>query len=83
MVVKTAFLYGFIDQLIYIETPKGTEIETKNMVWKLLKALYGLKDSPRLCYKRFLFPSCKDRFNTDSHKPQHICVGGRLERPCA
>lgn len=53
MDVKTAFLYGLIDQLIYVEQPKGTESEaTKNMVCKLLKALYGLKQSPRLWYER-------------------------------
>ena len=54
MDVKTAFLYGLIDQLIYMEIPKGTETEaTKNMVCKLLKAIYGLKQSPRLWYERF------------------------------
>ena len=53
MDVKTAFLYGLIDQLIYVEIPKGTETEAnKNMVCRLLKALYGLKQSPRLWYER-------------------------------
>lgn len=27
MDVKTAFLYGLIDKLIYVEIPKGTESE--------------------------------------------------------
>ena len=53
MDVKTAFLYGFIDQLIYVEMPKENEIEAnKNIVCKLLKALYGLNQSPRLWYER-------------------------------
>lgn len=53
MDVKTAFLYGLIDQLIYVEIPKGPETEAnKNMVCRLLKALYGLKQSPRLWYER-------------------------------
>lgn len=52
MDVKTAFLYGLIDQLVYVEIPKGTESESnRNMVCKLLKALYGLKQSPRLWYE--------------------------------
>ena len=54
MGVKMAFLYGFIDQLIYVKLPKETKTEsTRNMVCKWLKALYGLKQSPRLWYKRF------------------------------
>lgn len=53
MDVKTAFLYGLIDQLIYVEQPKGTETkETRDFVCQLRKALYGLKQSPRLWYKR-------------------------------
>lgn len=53
--VKTAFLYGLIDQLIYMGVLKGTETEViNNMVCKLLKAMYGLKQSPCLWYKRFL-----------------------------
>lgn len=49
--VKTAFLYGLIDQLIYVEMPKGTETEANKNVCKLLKALYVLKQSPRLWYE--------------------------------
>ena len=53
MDVKTAFLYGLINQLVYVEIPKGTESKDNwNMVYKLLKALYGLKQSPRLWYER-------------------------------
>lgn len=51
--VKTFFLYGLIDQLIYVEILKGTETKAnKDMVCKLFKALYGLKQSPRLWYER-------------------------------
>lgn len=54
MDIKTAFLYGFINQFVYIEIPKSTKTKTNcNMVCKLLKTLYGLKQSPRLWYKRF------------------------------
>lgn len=53
MDVKTAFLYGLIDQLIYVEIPKRSETEAnKDMVCQLLKASYGLKQSPRLWYER-------------------------------
>lgn len=40
----TAFLYDLIDQLIYIKIPKELEIKVdKNMVYRLLKALYNFK----------------------------------------
>ncbi len=53
MDVKTAFLYRMIDQLVYVQIPKGFDDATnKGMVWKLLKALYGLKKASRLWYKR-------------------------------
>lgn len=53
MDVKTAFLYGLIDQLVYVDIPKGSESEAnRGMVCKLLKAPYGLKQSPRLWYER-------------------------------
>lgn len=42
--VKTAFLYGFNDQLIYVKIPKDIKTEkTKNIVCKLLKTLYSFK----------------------------------------
>ena len=50
MDVKIAFLHGEIDQLIYVEMPRG--YEEPNMVCKLIKSLYGLKQSPRLWYER-------------------------------
>ena len=53
MDLKTAFLYGLIDQLVYVQIPKGSEISAnKGIVCKLLKALYSLKQAPRLWYKR-------------------------------
>lgn len=59
MDVKTAFYYGLIDQLIYVEIPKGFEDQTnKGKVCKLLKALYGLKQSLRFWYEslsKFVF----------------------------
>lgn len=43
--VKTAFFYSFIDQLIYVNIQKKIKTEVnKNMVYKLLKALYVLNN---------------------------------------
>ena len=51
--IKTVFLYGLINQLIYVEQPKGTETkETRNFVYQIHKVLHGLKQWPRLWYKK-------------------------------
>ena len=50
MDVKTAFLYGNIDEEIFIKQPTGFE-QDKSKVCKLNKALYGLKQAPRVWYQ--------------------------------
>lgn len=50
MDVKTAFLYGEIDEEVYVEQPEGMTDGT-DRVWKLRKALYGLKQAPRIWYE--------------------------------
>ena len=49
--VKTAFLYGDVEEDIYLEAPEGYEVQP-GKVLKLLKALYGLKQAPRQWYRR-------------------------------
>ena len=51
--VKNAFLYGDLDEEIYMNIPLGFEGNTCNKVCKLKKALYGLKQSPRAWFGRF------------------------------
>jgi hypothetical protein len=45
MDVKTVFLYGDIDEDIWIKLPTGYRVSG---IAKLRKALYGLKQSPRV-----------------------------------
>jgi hypothetical protein len=53
MDVKSAFLNGYINELVYVEQPPSFEDDKKpNHVYKLKKALYGLKQKPRSWYKR-------------------------------
>ncbi len=49
MDVMTAFLYGFLDEKIYIMQPTMFEDGTTRVCF-LKKALYGLKQAPRVRY---------------------------------
>ncbi|CAH2088680.1 unnamed protein product [Euphydryas editha] len=52
MDVETAFLNGKVLSEVYVKQPVGYEDGTDN-VYKLNKALYGLKESPRAWYECF------------------------------
>ena len=48
MDVTTAFLYAPLDEEVYMEQPEGTVVSgEEGKVMRLLKCLYGLKQSPR------------------------------------
>ncbi|KAH9671138.1 hypothetical protein KPL70_017236 [Citrus sinensis] len=52
--LKTTFLYGELEEEIYMLQPKGfAETGKENLVCRLNKSLYGLKQAPRYWYKRF------------------------------
>ena len=47
--MSTAFLYGDLDTIVYMEYPQLTlEAEKEPKVCLLRKSLYGLKQSPRM-----------------------------------
>ena len=60
MDVKTAFLNSELEETVYMEVPEGVTIPTKEilpeyqqpMACRLLKSIYGLKQSPRAWYGR-------------------------------
>ena len=57
--IETAFLYGELDEEIYMEIPKGFEEvypseETQGMCCFLNKAMYGLVQAARQFWKRFV-----------------------------
>ncbi|GJT33818.1 putative ribonuclease H-like domain-containing protein [Tanacetum coccineum] len=50
MDVKSAFLYGKIDEEVYVSQPPGfQDPKHPRKVYKVVKALYGLHQAPRAC----------------------------------
>jgi hypothetical protein len=48
MVIKTTFLNGELEEEIYMGQPDGFVVKCQEgMVCKLLKSLYGLKQTPK------------------------------------
>ena len=54
MDVKKTFFHGDLKEEIYMKQPEGFAVKgKKELVCKLKKSLYGLKQSPRMCYQKF------------------------------
>jgi hypothetical protein len=54
MDVKKTFLHGDLEEEIYMKQPEGFVVKgKKELVCKLKKSLYGLKQSPRMWYQKF------------------------------
>ncbi|GJR61900.1 putative ribonuclease H-like domain-containing protein [Tanacetum coccineum] len=52
MDVKSAFLYGIIEEEVYVHQPPGfVDPSHPNKVYKVIKALYGLHQAPRAWYE--------------------------------
>ena len=50
--VKTAFLNSGLEKSVYMRAPQGMEIDA-GFVLLVLRAIYGLKQSPRAWYRKF------------------------------
>lgn len=50
--IMTAFLYGELDEEIFMELPEGCDTG-QGKYCRLLESLYGLKQSPRQCNRKF------------------------------
>ncbi|GJU82156.1 putative ribonuclease H-like domain-containing protein [Tanacetum coccineum] len=55
MDVKSAFLYGKIDEEVYVSQPPGfVDPKYPKKVYKVVKALYGLHQAPRACQDTYV-----------------------------
>ena len=73
MDVKSIFLNGILEEEVYIEQPKGFVDDNKDMVCKLHKALYYLKQAPRAWYERLYKYLVKIEFErTDDNNNLYI-----------
>jgi hypothetical protein len=50
--VKSAFLHGELAENVYVEQPLGYQRGDSRQVYKLKKALYGLRQAPRAWYSK-------------------------------
>ena len=54
MDVKTTFLYGDLEEEVYMKQPEGFVLEgQEDKVCKLVKSLYGLKQAPKQWHRKF------------------------------
>jgi hypothetical protein len=54
MDAKTTFLHGDLEEEIYMKQPEGYVVKgKKELICKMKKSLYGLKQPPRMWYQKF------------------------------
>ncbi|KAL3687453.1 hypothetical protein R1sor_013762 [Riccia sorocarpa] len=58
--VRTAFLHGELQDEVYLTLPPGFKTSSPHIVFRLCKALYGLRQAPRAWYDKI------DRFFRDA-----------------
>ncbi|CAI7799180.1 unnamed protein product [Closterium sp. NIES-53] len=80
MDVKTAILYGVVDEEIYMKQPEGYD-DGSGRVCRLNKATYGLKQAPRCWYARlvealealgFKFSGCDESLFTTEGEEEKV-----------
>ncbi|GKC65751.1 uncharacterized mitochondrial protein-like protein, partial [Tanacetum coccineum] len=79
MDVKSAFLYGTIEEEVYVTQPPGfKDPDHPDKVYKVVKALYGLHQAPRACHDKYVAEILK-KFNYTDVKSASTLVD--LEKP--
>ena len=66
--IKTAFLYGELEEATYMNQPEGYD-DGSGCVCKLKKSFYGLKQAPRVWNKTFTYLLLKQGFTQSKADP--------------
>nr|GEX51948.1 ribonuclease H-like domain, reverse transcriptase, RNA-dependent DNA polymerase [Tanacetum cinerariifolium] len=73
MDVKSAFLYGRINEEVYVTQPKGfVNPQNPNKVYKVVKALYGLRQAPRAWTTTTPYEAPKPKSKNKSDSPVNV-----------
>lgn len=75
--VKTAFLNGTLEEVIYMECPQCLNIKDNEVVCRLKKSLYGLKQASLVWNKEF--SKCLQRFNLSPSAADPCVFGGKIK----
>ncbi|CAL2237329.1 unnamed protein product [Prunus armeniaca] len=82
MEVKMPFFYGDLEDDIYMsQSQRSLEASKGNLVYRLKKSLYGLKQSPRQWYKRFDTYMLRIRYRrceSDCYVYSHVFKDGKI-----
>ncbi|GJT91123.1 putative ribonuclease H-like domain-containing protein [Tanacetum coccineum] len=75
MDVKSAFLYGTIEEEVYVYQPPGfVDLAHPNKVYKVIKALYGLHQAPRAWYETLSSFLMENGFRRVKQQPDGIFI---------
>ena len=79
--VPKAFLQATLNEAIFMEQPEGFHNGDKNLVWRLVKSVYGIKQAPNNWNEelnQFLLSIGLARLKTDSCIYVKQCKSGRM-----
>jgi hypothetical protein len=74
--VKAAFLYGELDEELYLHPPAGYPTTIEGGVWRMKKSIYGLKQAAACWYQKLLEELAKGQFYS-TKDPSVFCSASK------
>nr|GFD52508.1 putative ribonuclease H-like domain-containing protein [Tanacetum cinerariifolium] len=69
MDVKSTFLYGTIEEEVYVTQPGFKDLDHPDKAYKVVKALYGLHQAPKAWYETLVNDLLTNRFQREKIDP--------------